>query len=83
MEAIRSEGVVYLRTISQHSPWVIQSQPSEEELLAVDGDLLGMCGDSGDMASNPVARALGVVPRDVVYMREAGVIPPMPPCGRR
>ena len=59
MEAIRREGVVYLRTISQNSPWVIQSQPSEEELLAVDGDLLGMCGDSGDMASNPVARALG------------------------
>ena len=26
---------------------------------------------------------LGVVPRDVVYRREVGVAPPMPPCGRR
>ena len=26
---------------------------------------------------------LAVVPRDVVYRREAGVVPPMPPCGRR
>ena len=26
---------------------------------------------------------LGVVPRDVVYSREAGVAPSMPPCGRR
>ena len=26
---------------------------------------------------------LGVVPRDVVYSRDAGVVPPMPPCGRR
>ena len=26
---------------------------------------------------------LAVVPRDVVYRREAGVAPPMPPCGRR
>ena len=25
---------------------------------------------------------LGVVPRDVVYRREAGTAPPMPPCGR-
>ena len=28
-------------------------------------------------------QALDVVPRDVVYSREAGVVPPMPPCGRR
>ena len=27
--------------------------------------------------------SLGVVPRDVVYRREAGTAPPMPPCGRR
>ena len=27
--------------------------------------------------------ALAVVPRDVVYRRDAGVAPPMPPCGRR
>ena len=27
--------------------------------------------------------SLGVVPRDVVYSREAGVAPRMPPCGRR
>ena len=27
--------------------------------------------------------SLGVVPRDVVYSREAGVAPSMPPCGRR
>ena len=26
---------------------------------------------------------LAVVPRDVVYSREAGVAPSMPPCGRR
>ena len=26
---------------------------------------------------------LAVVPRDVVYSREVGVVPPMPPCGRR
>ena len=26
---------------------------------------------------------LAVVPRDVVYSREAGVAPRMPPCGRR
>ena len=26
---------------------------------------------------------LDVVPRDVVYSREAGVAPRMPPCGRR
>ena len=30
----------------------------------------------------PVDR-LAVVPRDVVYSREAGVAPRMPPCGRR
>ena len=28
-------------------------------------------------------KSLDVVPRDVVYRREAGVVPPMPPCGRR
>ena len=31
----------------------------------------------------PEGPRLGVVPRDVVYSREAGVVPPMPPCGRR
>ena len=30
-----------------------------------------------------VVEGLAVVPRDVVYRREAGVAPPMPPCGRR
>ena len=28
-------------------------------------------------------RRLGVVPMNVVYRREAGTAPPMPPCGRR
>ena len=38
--------------------------------------------DSFDMEAAKLLR-LGVVPRDVVYRREAGVAPPMPPCGRR
>ena len=37
--------------------------------------------ESGERA--PLAEALDVVPRDVVYRREVGVAPPMPPCGRR
>ena len=34
-------------------------------------------------SETPLVRCLGVVPRDVVDRREAGVAPPMPPCGRR
>ena len=30
-----------------------------------------------------VLAQLAVVPKDVVYRREVGVAPPMPPCGRR
>ncbi len=39
--------------------------------------------DTDVLAPKEAVRPLGVVPRDVVYRREAGVAPPMPPCGRR
>ena len=37
---------------------------------------------SVELAPSPPPPPLGVVPRDVVYRREAGTAPPMPPCGR-
>ena len=41
-----------------------------------------MVGDGGEHdLGDPTT--LDVVPRHVVYSREAGVAPPMPPCGRR
>ena len=39
--------------------------------------------DDDTDSSTGYEHMLGVVPRDVVYSREAGVAPRMPPCGRR
>ena len=44
----------------------------------------GDCIDDADaLRAGGTVGVLGVVPRDVVYSREAGVAPRMPPCGRR
>ena len=54
--------------------------PHHSEVPALMSDLVA---DIGRWWSPDAFYPLAVVPRDVVYSREAGVVPPMPPCGRR
>ena len=47
-------------------------------------DFTGRCPTTlSESRSKEELLCLDVVPRDVVYRREVGVAPPMPPCGRR
>ena len=50
---------------------------------APDFDLDRFDGNLREFVGRALRERLGVDPTNVVYRREAGATPPMPPCGRR
>ena len=83
---VSAEGVVHIRYGAEPlRPWV---GLSPLRFAVVTGKLSGglergMANEASGTVAHVLPMPLAVVPRDVVYSREAGVVPPMPPCGRR
>ena len=46
------------------------------------GVLVWLVIGATELPDNPSYQQLAVVPTNVVYSRETGTFPPMPPCGR-
>ena len=92
----RHGGIVAtaLKVFANKRGWVYDTTPPARSLVEFLGERVS---EAGIIAHFDVAyglhtnfyrdeltkRQLDVVPRDVVYRREVGVAPPMPPCGRR
>ena len=70
-------------TVSDYTDTGLTNGTTYYYVVTAEDNAAQESGYSSEVNATPQAVPLAVVPRDVVYSREAGVAPSMPPCGRR